>query len=84
MRKTERVRLPKAALAYYHSLGITALRVLTDNGFCYRSFAFRAPAAISGSNTSAPAPYTPDQRQGRLFHPDRAARMSYAQAYPLR
>ena len=30
----------KAAVAYYASLGITGLRVMTDNGSCYRSRAF--------------------------------------------
>src|SRR3984885_134810 len=31
----------KAALAYYESLGINVERVMTDNGSCYKSFAFR-------------------------------------------
>lgn len=39
--KTERkacaVAFLKAAVAYYKSLGITVLRVMTDNGSCYRS-----------------------------------------------
>jgi len=30
----------KAAVAYYKSLGITVLRVMTDNGSCYRSRTF--------------------------------------------
>src|SRR5580704_3144941 len=31
----------KAAVAYYGSLGIKVERVMTDNGSCYKSFAFR-------------------------------------------
>ena len=31
----------KAAVAYYASLGVTVERVMTDNGSCYKSFAFR-------------------------------------------
>jgi transposase InsO family protein len=42
--KTERGRCAvaflKAAVAYYKCLGITVLRVMTDNGSCYRSKAF--------------------------------------------
>ena len=43
--KTERSRCAiaflKAALAYYTSLGITVERIMTDNGSCYKAFAFR-------------------------------------------
>lgn len=31
----------KAAVAYYKSLSVTVTRVMTDNGSCYQSFAFR-------------------------------------------
>jgi transposase InsO family protein len=31
----------KAAVAYYRSLGVTVARVMTDNGACYKAFAFR-------------------------------------------
>jgi hypothetical protein len=31
----------RAAVAYYKSLGVTVTRVMTDNGSCYPSFAFR-------------------------------------------
>src|ERR1700722_11063156 len=31
----------KAVVAYYKSLGITVIRVMTDNGSCYKAFAFR-------------------------------------------
>ena len=31
----------EAAVAYYKGLGVTVTRVMTDNGSCYQSFAFR-------------------------------------------
>ena len=31
----------KAAVAHYKSLGVTVTRVMTDNGSCYKAFAFR-------------------------------------------
>lgn len=31
----------KAAVAWYQSLGVTVRRVMTDNGSCYKAFAFR-------------------------------------------
>src|ERR1700732_4193260 len=31
----------KAAVTYYASLGVTVTRVMTDNGSCYKAFAFR-------------------------------------------
>jgi hypothetical protein len=40
-KKRSAVAFLKAALAYYASLGIKVERVMTDNGSCYRSFAFR-------------------------------------------
>ena len=59
--KTERkacaVAFLKAAVAYYKSLGITVLRVMTDNGSCYRSHAF---AKASGSSTSGQSPTPPE------------------------
>ena len=54
----------KAALAYYESLGIKVERVMTDNGSCYKSFAFRRPASGSASGTFAPGP-TPQKPMAR-------------------
>jgi transposase InsO family protein len=41
-RKESAVAFLEAAIAYYASLGIKVQRVMTDNGSCYRSKAFRA------------------------------------------
>jgi transposase InsO family protein len=40
-RRRSAITFLKAALAYYQSLGIKVERVMTDNGSCYKSFAFR-------------------------------------------
>jgi hypothetical protein len=45
----------RAAVAYYKSLGVIVTRVMTDNGSCYQSFAFR------DSSTSARSPIRLEQ-----------------------
>src|SRR5438105_10069878 len=40
-KKRSAIAFLKAALVYYASLGIKVERVMTDNGSCYKSFAFR-------------------------------------------
>jgi transposase InsO family protein len=52
-KKRSAIAFLKAALAYYASLGIKVERVMTDNGSCYKSFAFRR-ACTRLSTTSAP------------------------------
>ena len=49
----------KAALAYYESLGIKVERVMTDNGSCYKSFAFRRACKRLGLKHIRTKPYTP-------------------------
>lgn len=49
----------KAAVAYYKSLGITILRVMTDNGSCYRSRAFAKACRQLGIKHIRTKPYTP-------------------------
>ncbi|TPW25724.1 DDE-type integrase/transposase/recombinase, partial [Pararhizobium mangrovi] len=49
----------KAAVAYYESLGITVERVMTDNGPCYTSKAFRAACRKLGLKHVRTRPYTP-------------------------
>ena len=61
--KTERGRCAvaflKAAVAYYKSLGITVLRVMTDNGSCYRSRAFAKACRRLKLKHIRTKPYTP-------------------------
>ncbi|QCO14191.1 IS481 family transposase [Azospirillum brasilense] len=49
----------EVALAYYASLGITVERVMTDNGGCYRSKAFRTACKRLGVKHIFTKPYTP-------------------------
>ena len=58
-KKRSAIAFLNAALAYYASLGIEVERVMTDNGSCYKSFAFRGLASASSCGTSAPSPIHP-------------------------
>ena len=49
----------RASLAYYASLGITVRALLTDNGHCYRSHAFRDACLQLGLKHRFTRPYTP-------------------------
>ena len=49
----------KAAIAYYQRLGITVARVMTDNGSCYKAFAFRDTCRAQGLKHIRTRPYTP-------------------------
>ncbi len=49
----------KAALAYYASLGVKVERVMTDNGSCFRSFAFRRACKRLALRHIRTRPYTP-------------------------
>ena len=49
----------KAAIAYDTSLGIKVERVMTDNGSCYKSFAFRKACKRLGLKHIRTKPYTP-------------------------
>ena len=58
-RKACAVAFLKAAVAYYASLGITVERVMTDNGSCYKAFAFRRACKRLGLRHIRTRPYTP-------------------------
>jgi transposase InsO family protein len=48
-----------AAVAYYRSLGVAVTRVMTDNGSCYKAFAFRDACRDLGLKHIRTKPYTP-------------------------
>ena len=52
-------RFLDSALAWYATLGIRVRRVLTDNGPCYKSVAFRALCQQHGVKPIRTRPYTP-------------------------
>jgi transposase InsO family protein len=58
-RKESAVAFLKAAVAYYASLGVIVLRVMTDNGSCYRSKVFRKACADLELKHIRTRPYTP-------------------------
>ena len=57
--KESAVPFLKAAVAYYASLGVTVSRVMTDNGSCYKSHAFRDACRDLGLKHIRTKPYTP-------------------------
>jgi transposase InsO family protein len=73
----------KAAVAYYTSLGVKALRVMTDNGPCYKSFAFLDACRELGLKHIRTKPYTPKTNgKAERFIQTALREWAYAQAYP--
>ena len=58
-KKESAIAFLNAALAYYKSLGVTVSRVMTDNGACYKAFAFRNACRTLGLKHIRTKPYTP-------------------------
>lgn len=58
-KKESAVAFLNAAVAYYRCLGIDVQRVMTDNGSCYRSRAFRNACDNLGLRHIRTRPYTP-------------------------
>jgi len=84
--KTERkgcaVAFLRAAVAYYKSLGITVLRVMTDNGSCYRSKAFAKACRRLELKHIRTKPYTPRTNgKAERFIQTSLREWAYARAY---
>jgi len=81
-RKESAVPFLEAAVAYYARLGVTIERVMTDNGSCYRSFAFRDACrrlALKHLRTKA---YTPKTNgKAERFIQSALREWAYARAY---
>jgi transposase InsO family protein len=85
--KTERghcaVAFHQAAVAYYKSLGITVLRVMTDNGSCYRSRAFARACRRLKLKHIRTKPYTPRTNgKAERFIQTLLREWAYARSYP--
>ena len=73
----------KAAVAYYASLGVTVTRVMTDNGSCYKAFAFRNACRELGLRHIRTRPYSPKTNgKAERFIQTALREWAYAQAYP--
>lgn len=72
----------KAAIDYYASLGVTVERVMTDNGSCYRSGAFRRACKRLGLRHIRTKPYTPKTNgKAERFIQTALREWAYARAY---
>jgi transposase InsO family protein len=81
--KQSATRFLEAALAYYESLGVTVSRVMTDNGACYKSHAFRDLCRARGLKHIRTKPYTPKTNgKAERFIQTALREWAYAQAYP--
>ena len=82
-KKASAVAFLRAAVAYYQSLGVTLARVMTDNGSCYRSEAFRKACRDLGLKHIRTRPYTPKTNgKAERFIQTALREWAYAQAYP--
>ena len=82
-KKESAIAFLQAALAYYAKLGIEVERVMTDNGSCYRSKAFRQTCNASGLRQIFTRPYTPKTNgKAERFIQTSLREWAYAQAYP--
>jgi transposase InsO family protein len=72
----------RAAIDYYAGLGVTVTRVMTDNGSCYKAFAFRDACKALGLRHIRTRPYTP-KTNGKVerFIQTALREWAYAQKY---
>ena len=72
----------EAAVAWYQRFGITVERVMTDNGSCYKSFAFRDACQRLGIKHIRTKPYTPKTNgKAERFIQSSLREWAYARAY---
>jgi transposase InsO family protein len=81
-KKPSAIAFLKEAIAYYDSLGVKVERVMTDNGSCYRSFAFRRACKRLKIKHLRTKPYTPKTNgKAERFIQTSLREWAYAQAY---
>lgn len=79
---TSAIACLRKAVAYYQSLGITVTRVMTDNGSCYKSFAFAAACKDLTLRHIRTKPYTPKTNgKAERFIQTALREWAYARAY---
>jgi transposase InsO family protein len=74
-------RFLERALAWFAAHDVTVQRVLTDNGPCYRSGAFRQTAASAGVTLKRTRPYRP-QTNGKVERFNLTLKREWAWARP--
>jgi transposase InsO family protein len=81
-RKESAVAFLETAAAYYLSLGVKVERVMTDNGSCYLSQAFRQACQRLGLKHVRTKPYTPRTNgKAERFIQTSLREWAYAEAY---
>ena len=81
-RKHTAVEFLEAVIAHYRQLGITVQRVMTDNGSCYRSAAFRKACTRLGLKHLFTRPYTPKTNgKAERFIQSALREWAYARTY---
>ena len=81
-RKESAVTFLEASIAYYAMLGVHIERVMTDNGSCYQSKAFRAACKRLGVRQIFTKPYTPKTNgKAERFIQTSLREWAYARAY---
>lgn len=81
-KKRSAIAFLKAALVYYASLGITVERVMTDNGSCFKSFAFLRTCKRLRLRHIRTKPYTPRTNgKAERFIQTSLREWAYARAY---
>ena len=69
-------------MAWYTSMGVTVARVMTDNGRCYKSHAFKAACTELGIRHIRTKPYTPKTNgKAERFIQTALREWAYARAY---
>lgn len=72
----------RAAIDYYAGLGVTVTRVMTDNGSCYKAFAFRDACKALRLRHIRTRPYTPKTNgKAERFIQTALREWAYAQKY---
>jgi transposase InsO family protein len=81
-KKGSAIAFLKAAVAYYKSLGVRVERVMTDNGSCYKSFAFAKACRKLKIKHIRTKPYTPKTNgKAERFIQTALREWAYAKAY---
>jgi transposase InsO family protein len=81
-KKRSAIAFLTAALAYFEGLGIKVERVMTDNGSCYKAFAFGRACKRLGLRHIRTKPYTPRTNgKAERFIQTSLREWAYAQAY---